>query len=117
MKWELVHRVKSGHKFFKELSPSGQWTGKIGIADDSGVTPDRCDDGVVYLDMTRPISVTWRKERDGYTDSIHVPTLRVRDNREMHMGGSWHEVLDLAARYNMRIETETAGTFRITQMV
>lgn len=120
-RWQFIHRVKSGHKFFKELDGCGQPTGKIGIADDSGINPDRCEDGCVYLDLTRPIHVGWIKEIDssgavGYRDSIYIPTVK-KSGEEMHMGGSWHEVLDLAHRYNMRIETESAGTFRITQMV
>lgn len=115
--WEFVHKVRSGHKFFKELGVSGQWTGRIGMADDSGRTPDLCEDGAMFLDMSRPITISWSKRDDGWTDSVSIPMTRGRDGREMHMGGSWHEVLDLAHRYNMRIETDTCGTFRVTQMV
>lgn len=114
-RWQIAHQVPGGHRFFRELSPSGQWTGRIGSADDSGRTPDLCDDGVVLLDTTRPISVRWSSTRTG-VDDVHIPTT-LADGSERWQGASWHEAFDLAQRYNMRIETQTSGTFRVTQMV
>lgn len=50
--WELVYKCKGGHKFFKDLA-----SGRIAICDESGPTPDKTDDGVLWIDLTRPIII------------------------------------------------------------
>lgn len=50
--WEFLFRAPRGHQFFRE-----EQTGLIAVADDSGNTPDSTDDGILYLDSTRPIKV------------------------------------------------------------
>lgn len=112
--WRILHQVPGGHRFFAEIV-DGKNSGRIASADDSGRTPDVTDDGVVYLDLTRPISVRWSSTRTG-VDDVHVPTV-LEGGEERWQGASWHEAFDLAQRYNMRIETQTSGTFRVTQMV
>lgn len=114
-RWEISHQVGGGHRFFREIDPNGKWTGRIASADDSARSPELCDDGLVLLDLTRPISVRWSSTRKG-VDDVHVPTT-LANGEERWQGASWHEAFDLAQRYNMRIETQTSGTFRVTQMV
>lgn len=48
--WELICRHKDSHKFYKHLP-----TGKIAVADNSGTTPDRTEDGILWLDRLRPV--------------------------------------------------------------
>ncbi len=50
MTWVLVLRIRGGHRYFRE-----EGTGRIAVADDSGATPDRTEDGILYLDTGRPI--------------------------------------------------------------
>lgn len=50
--WEFLFRAPCGHQFFREEN-----TDLIAIADDSGSTPDQTDDGILYLDNSRPIQV------------------------------------------------------------
>jgi hypothetical protein len=53
--WTCVLQVPNGHRYFQD-SITGQYAG----ADESGPTPDRTDDGVLWLDLARPISLDLR---------------------------------------------------------
>lgn len=49
--WEYIARCGDrGHKFFKHLE-----SGRIGVADNSGRTPDQTEDGILWLDRMRPV--------------------------------------------------------------
>jgi hypothetical protein len=50
-KWKLVLKVPNGHRYFEEVG-----TGRIAMADNSGGTPDLTDDGILYLDTSRPVA-------------------------------------------------------------
>jgi hypothetical protein len=51
-RWGYLGRAaRDAHKYFRELS-----TGKIGIADLSGLYPEETDDGVLYVDFTREMT-------------------------------------------------------------
>jgi hypothetical protein len=69
-KWEHIYSIKGGHRFFRDPE-----TGRIAIADQSGdgsaiygrVTigwPHQTDDGVLWLDVTRPI-LFFKRYRSG----------------------------------------------------
>jgi hypothetical protein len=49
MSWYFLFKPPGGHKFFRDER------GRIGIADDSGSDPTNTDDGVIYLDRSRPV--------------------------------------------------------------
>ncbi len=48
-RWTYIAGWENGHKFFRD-----NVTGLIGVADQSGYYPDETDDGVLWLDQTRP---------------------------------------------------------------
>lgn len=50
--WRLVFTVPRCHKWFRD-----DRTGRIAVADYSGHYPDETDDGVLWLDTTRPVSI------------------------------------------------------------
>ena len=54
MNWICLHRppVMQGHKFFK-----CRQSGRVAIADWSGDLPHQTDDGVLWLDHSRPMRV------------------------------------------------------------
>jgi len=55
-KWKLMTRLeKSGHRIFTQLN--SQDASQCALADNSGSTPDTTEDGVLWLDPTRPLSV------------------------------------------------------------
>lgn len=51
-RWTLVDHRQGGHRIWRD-----ERNDKLAIADSSGYTPDRTDDGVLYLDLTRPIGM------------------------------------------------------------
>lgn len=51
MQWTLKLAIQGGHRYFEAED------GRIGIADDSGQTPDRCDGGLFWLDKTRAVQI------------------------------------------------------------
>lgn len=59
MQWKCLRRPREmqGHKFFADP------TGRIALADWSGDTPDQTDDGVLWLDIKRPIRINLEGER------------------------------------------------------
>ena len=73
--WELICRHPGGHKFFTHV-PSG----RIGVADNSGRTPDQTEDGILWLNKNRPVQVgledctfSVTKESDGGTYKVLDP--------------------------------------------
>lgn len=84
-KWENVIRLEpKGHRIFRDARDEFRAPELRGwaIADNSGPRPDCTDDGVLWLDFTRPIvvavgkyagaSLPVRKERDGARDGFRV---------------------------------------------
>lgn len=51
--WKLITRCGGrGHKFYRHVP-----TDKVAVADNSGSTPDRTDDGILWLDEDYPVRV------------------------------------------------------------
>lgn len=64
-KWAEVHRMeKGGHRIFRE--DRGEYaapeTCRWAIADNSGSRPETTEDGVMWLDFTRPLDVSLFRE-------------------------------------------------------
>lgn len=51
--WRLIFKVRRCHKWFRD-----DRTGRIAAADYSGDYPDDTDDGVLWLDTSRPVSIS-----------------------------------------------------------
>ena len=71
-RWSKPTRMPDGHRIY--LVREGYV-----IADNSGITPDQTDDGVLWLDQTRPLSIE-RNQYEG-TEHISIP-LRDEDGNE-----------------------------------
>lgn len=81
MNWTLLETLPSGHRLFSCLG-----TTRIAIADESGSTPSRTDDGVLWLDHKRNLSV----HEEGLRQTGFVPLL---DNN----GEETRTVVDMAS--------------------
>ncbi len=90
MNWQFVFKTKGGHKWFRDLH-----SGRVAVADDSGSTPDRTDEGVLWLDTSRSI-----RSNDG--NGWHVPLLTPDGVRTVTIS-SQAEALALRDRFGMRI--------------
>lgn len=79
VKWargESVRLEKGGHRIFRE--DRGEFaapeTCRWAIADNSGTTPDRTDDGILWLDFSRPLAVHL-----GKYSIVSIPVKKDRD--------------------------------------
>jgi hypothetical protein len=57
--WEKIKHIPDGHKFFisRVCGFKAPEQCACAIADDSGTNPENTDDGIIWLDFTRPISM------------------------------------------------------------
>lgn len=78
----------NGHAFFHDAG------NRLAIADCSGSTPDRTDDGVLYVDKTRPIFT--------YKDAGRVYGVPLTDGRSAPMCAA--DVVWLCEAHNMEIK-------------
>lgn len=77
-RWNLLCKLNDGHRLFELDSNQDE----IAIADDSGTTPDLTDDGVLWLDRTRPLIVYSEEQpvscaiplRDQHGEATRTPT-------------------------------------------
>ena len=46
--WTCELRIPDGHRYFRDAN-----TGRVAVADGSGATPDRTDDGVLWINPDR----------------------------------------------------------------
>ena len=97
--WRLIKRFKGGHKYFvKDENPVLVWTeiDKIYIADQSGSTPDKTDDGELWIDRDYPITPGRTEVCGDNNPRLHLVSgflpLRDRDGKLCHAIISAEEV-------------------------
>jgi len=90
-KYSIVKSFRDGHVFVRENA-----TGRIAVGDQSGFIfgdrryfIERTDDGILWLDITRPVTLIKRRSRRsvhqlGYM--ISIPLLRPRGERTSTIG-------------------------------
>lgn len=92
-RWKLLLEVPNEHRFFS----SSFHPGEIVIADDSGETPDKTDDGILFLDIKKDI-----KENSEWQKLYELPL--VFPNGETSSAIASRKEAELVARtFNMRI--------------
>jgi len=97
--WQLL--VCLNHRYFLHRS------GRIGVADESGELPPLTDDGVLYLDESRPITM----DEDIWYIPLH------RGEYETRTPATWLEVVVVALAFR-RLRVEADGeTIPITETV
>lgn len=67
-KWTKAETLPDGHRIFATLTDDGL---QYAIADDSGDLPEQTDDGILWLDETRPLLV----DRDDRTQYCSIPLI------------------------------------------
>lgn len=95
--WKILRcpAPMQGHKFFREKESY-----RIAIADWSGSTPEKTDDGVLWLDATRPIVVSFSSSRRLVT---WLPLQRP-DGRETHAPTDLQTALFAVGLAGMKVE-------------
>lgn len=96
-RWRLLQVVPRGHKWFIDEA-----TGGIAVGDYSGATPDRTEDGVLWLDKTQAIIF-------GHSRHISVPVISERTSHNFHIISNVAELLYLMRKHGMElcIESDT----------
>lgn len=89
--WKKVIGFKGGHRYF--LCTKGENEGRIGVADESGPTPDQTDDGVLWLDTDRPVDLG---------KHCNVP-LREADGETCGTPCDLSEAIGVAEQFDMKI--------------
>jgi hypothetical protein len=94
-RWRLISQPsRGGHRFFTDSEAPG----KLAIADMSGPTPDKTEDGILYVDMDRRILIT-------VGDSILVPLISETGKRSQ-TPVSIRELRVLENFWNMKVNLE-----------
>lgn len=100
--WTKLFSIRGGHKYFRD-----EITKMIALADDSGSTPDRTEDGVLWLDYKRCVCIK--------TDAHHRTWITIPVLHESRYGGevrnsctpaSTKEAVEVCARFGMRLALE-----------
>jgi DNA-directed RNA polymerase subunit M/transcription elongation factor TFIIS len=65
--WTRVLKCKGGHRYFTKRG-----TSRIFVADDSGATPDRTDDGEISLDRSKPATIVNDSRRSFGSLGVYV---------------------------------------------
>jgi len=90
--WTLTLDLPGGHRYF--TNP----TGHIAVADDSGRTPDSTEDGVLWLDQTRPVCCS--------LESGTVPVIVMNGGRRSCVMENPVGALRVAQTFGLRFEPE-----------
>ena len=99
-KWGVVQVLPDGHRLFPEHEGD-----RIAIADKSGREPQDTDDGVLYLDFDRDLSI----ENNNGRASFYIP---LKKEGEKHPRNQTHTVTDvstlmeLAAQFEWPVDEE-----------
>lgn len=93
--WTKLFRTKGGHKYFRD-----EITGRIAVADDSGSTPDRTEDGVLWLDQSRCVTIATDRDHNNW---ITVPVFREDGTTRSCTPASAQEAVEVCARFGMKL--------------
>ena len=94
--WEILIRCAGrGHRYFRHL-PSG----RVAAADFSGATPDRTEDGILWIDPSRPAVL--------YHDMVAVPVTSELDGRRYVVGDPLAGGIEVVHRLGLDVRAEGA---------
>lgn len=105
-RWQLALEVPGGHRYFRDMNAHG----RVAVADNSGDYPHQTDDGVLWLDTTRPIIIG-----HGATFSASIPLLRDDVVGPCGMGTCWtgedvDGAISVAEMFGLRLEVAESTT-------
>jgi hypothetical protein len=88
--WRLIRSFPDGHSYFKLLAEFSEQPkdDRIYVADQSGTSPDRTEDGRMWVDMARGLTSTWKH--------VSLAVVTPRSKREMHTTIGFDEALWLS---------------------
>ena len=103
--WSKPVHLADGHRIFQ-----ARYTDRWAIADDSGSTPDQTDDGILWLDQTRPLKIETNVfEAKEYR---FIPLLSPT-GKESHAVTNMATMMYLSAHFVWRIEDENGSSWQV----
>lgn len=103
-RWRLLKRVPGAHKWFID-----EITGGLAVCDDSGVTPDRSEDGVLWLDRRKHVKLS---QAGGVQITAFV---NGEDGTESAIGCNVAELLYLMHEHKIELCIEDGDEYHIVQ--
>jgi hypothetical protein len=98
-RWEPVIPLPDEHRLFPLHGNPFKW---VAIADNSGVSPDQTDDGVLWLDFD------WNLIISGPDGVLCIPVKRANDGERFSIVTNMSTMLYLSATFNWPIEDQLA---------
>jgi hypothetical protein len=96
--WTHTNPLPDGHTLF--FTDSKQYPDLIAIADESGATPEATDDGVLWLDFERPLSLG---KPYGEVETTGIIPLKTPDSDETTTITDMPTIFLLATWFNWRV--------------
>ena len=106
MPYRLMFHLPDGHRIFSKEDHQG-----LLIADESGPTPDQTEDGELYLDMAKNLSIE-QATIDGRIDTYFAIPLRAADGSAHHAASNAASLIQLATSFDWKITIGTPGQSR-----
>lgn len=108
--WHYDTKLPDGHRLFHDGGPAAER--QYAIADDSGRAPEATDDGVLFMDRSRPLEAGRH---------CAIPLVSERDEQLTRTPTTPATVLLLAARFDWRVSvpatrSQAPQTYYVTQV-
>lgn len=101
-RWDLTYiPSRDGHAYFWDTKsqPQAGWRYRLAIADQSGSNPEETDNGILYVDFSRPII-----EDKGWIGADYLIPLIYPDGRKTSTIAMKTEACLVAERFKMQIQ-------------
>lgn len=108
-RWANTKRLPDGHRIFRakvsdpDIPTHGEDPIAWALADNSGDTPEQTDDGVLWLDFTRPLRIARQGSTGEYQQEYFVIPLRTPDGLLTRTSTDATTLLYLASKFNWEI--------------
>lgn len=110
-RFQFITKLPTNHKLFWDLAVNLDTPNKLAIADESGDYPDQTDDGVLHVDLTRPI--VWHRTSSGIMQYISLPLIVEKDGRLSSTPIDMPTALIMAADHAMTIDLGNDQRFHV----
>lgn len=91
--WKFLFKVPGCHSWFRN-----ELNGRIAVCDDSGLTPDRTDDGVLYLPARCIIQRGSYNDPRLWIDEVEIPVEHESGEFSQLGGTNYREAIELVQR-------------------
>lgn len=104
-RWGTVEMLPDGHRQFYTDDPK-----RVAVADDSGREPQDCDDGILWYDFSRPLTIT-RSEVEVFS----IPLVSERNDEQSRTISNAATLLILSVEFKWPIQYKHT-TYQVTEI-